>query len=77
MKNPLQPGSIVRPIVAVAGLDSRRQYRVSHAVQTPFCSLAWLERADDSQLIHVVENAHAVLEVVETRSLTPAAAWFN
>lgn len=75
--NPLAVGTVVRPVVTIAGLDSCRQYRVHHLIQTPFYSLAWLVRADDESWFHVVENAHAVLEVVETRSVTPAAALFN
>lgn len=73
----LSPGSIVRPVVSVAGLDARLLYRVAHVVQTPFYSLAWLDRADDPTLFHLVENAHTVLELAQTRAINPAAASFN
>jgi hypothetical protein len=72
----IEPGSIVRPLIYVAGLDPRQQYTVTHLIVTPFTSLAWLEDSNGA-LQAPVQNALLVLEVVRTATVKPAIALFN
>lgn len=73
-------GSIVRPVISIAGLDPTRMYRVRHVEQpSPFDSLTYLEDAVNGfALLAPIERAHLVLEVVSTTVTTrPAPALFN
>lgn len=76
---PIAAGSIVRPVVAVAGLDPTRMYRVRYVEQpSPFASLTYLEDAVNGfAVLQPIEHAHLVLEPVATVNARPAAALFN
>jgi hypothetical protein len=72
----MQIGDIVRPVVRIAGLDSRKLYRIASIEATPFYSLAYLT-GPDGALSAPVENAHLVLEQVRTSTVQPCRAALN
>jgi hypothetical protein len=63
-------GDVVRPVVSLAGLDSRQQYRVEHLEETFLTTIAYLR--DASGALHPVENAHTFVEVVKSMPRTPS-----
>lgn len=69
-------GSVVRPVITIAGLDARQLYRVTHIERASFgYVLAFL--TDSFGITRPIENAHLVLEVVQTATLRPSAALPN
>ncbi len=70
-------GTVVRPVITIAGLDAHRTYRVAHVeAPTPLASVHYLVdlTAEGTTLLPVV-NAALVLEVVRpTRTTKPSAA---
>lgn len=72
----IAPGSVVRPVVTIAGLDSRKLYFVANIERTAMgYTLAFLTGPTGALL--PVENAHLVLEVVSTSTIRPRAALAN
>lgn len=70
-------GDVVRPVVTIAGLDSRCMYRVIGVERAPFgYTLAFLVDAAGASM-PPVENAHLVLEVVKASTIKPSTAAWN
>lgn len=75
----MTPGTLVRPIVSLAGLDNRRQYTVREFIGTPFASIVYLVDAVTGAQLPPVENGHLILEPVKPGAalIRPATALFN
>lgn len=75
MNSNLTKGDSVRPVVALAGLDSRLVYKVAHVEATAFgYALCYLTCPIDGSLV-TVENAQLILEKVgATPTMRPNAA---
>lgn len=70
----MSTGDFVRPVVALAGLDSRLVYKVAHVERALFgYTVCYLNDPSDGKLV-TVENAQLILEIVSVvPTMRPAA----